>query len=93
MHHDSSGNSCPKEGYVMSPSRGTQGETTWSSCSADVIDKLNWAKCLYDKPATTLAELNAWKYKGLPGQSWTAKKQCEVLLRYENYIFLINKHT
>lgn len=40
MSHDSSGNSCSKEGFVMSPSRGTQGETTWSSCSAAVIRKL-----------------------------------------------------
>ena len=24
MSHDSSGNSCPKDGYVMSPSRGTR---------------------------------------------------------------------
>lgn len=40
MHHDSSGNFCPSEGYVMSPSRGTQGETTWSSCSADVVRNL-----------------------------------------------------
>lgn len=40
MHHDSSGNSCSKEGYVMSPSRGTNGETQWSSCSAEVMAKL-----------------------------------------------------
>lgn len=40
MSHDSSGNSCSKDGFVMSPSRGTQGETTWSSCSATVLRKL-----------------------------------------------------
>lgn len=40
MHHDSTGNSCPKEGYIMSPSRGTNGETQWSSCSAQVMQQL-----------------------------------------------------
>lgn len=80
MHHDSSGNSCPKDGYVMSPSRGTQGETTWSDCSADVAQNLNWARCLFDKPTGVSFENDAWKYYGFPGQSWTAKRQCEVLL-------------
>lgn len=40
MHHDGSHNGCPKDGYIMSPSRGTNGETVWSTCSADVIRKL-----------------------------------------------------
>lgn len=40
MHHDGSGNSCAKDGYIMSPSRGVNGETQWSSCSADVMNKL-----------------------------------------------------
>lgn len=80
MHHDSSGNSCTKEGFIMSPSRGVQGETTWSTCSAGVVEKLSWAKCLYDKPSDVLMKNNAWKYLGFPGQTWTAKKQCEVLL-------------
>lgn len=40
MSHDSAGNSCSKDGFVMSPSRGSQGETTWSHCSASVIRKL-----------------------------------------------------
>ncbi|XP_058447039.1 A disintegrin and metalloproteinase with thrombospondin motifs adt-2-like [Malaya genurostris] len=80
MHHDSSGNSCAKDGYVMSPSRGTQGETTWSSCSAAIIRELTWADCLFDSPLKIKKELDAWKYRGYPGQVFTAKKQCEVLL-------------
>lgn len=40
MSHDSSGNSCDKEGFVMSPSRGTQGKTTWSHCSASIAKQL-----------------------------------------------------
>lgn len=44
MSHDSTGNSCSKEGFIMSPSRGTQGETTWSSCSAGVAKMLKWVE-------------------------------------------------
>nr|CAD7579910.1 unnamed protein product [Timema californicum] len=40
MHHDGSQNNCPKDGYIMSPSRGTNGETQWSTCSAQVMNKL-----------------------------------------------------
>ncbi|XP_050077090.1 A disintegrin and metalloproteinase with thrombospondin motifs adt-2-like [Anopheles maculipalpis] len=80
MHHDSVGNRCPKDGFVMSPSRGTQGETTWSSCSADVISQLNWAGCLFEKNSKVAAEYDTTKYYDHPGQAWTAKKQCEVLL-------------
>ncbi|XP_049548139.1 A disintegrin and metalloproteinase with thrombospondin motifs adt-2-like [Anopheles darlingi] len=80
MHHDSVGNGCPKDGFVMSPSRGTQGETTWSSCSADAIAQLNWAGCLFETTAKEVPEYNTSKYYDHPGQVWTAKKQCEVLL-------------
>ena len=34
-------NSCPKQGYIMSPSRGTSGETLWSTCSANVLRRLD----------------------------------------------------
>lgn len=40
MHHDGSRNSCSKEGFIMSPSRGVQGETKWSTCSAEVMYNL-----------------------------------------------------
>lgn len=40
MNHDSTANVCTKDGYVMSPSRGVQGETTWSACSALAMQKL-----------------------------------------------------
>ncbi|XP_053665612.1 A disintegrin and metalloproteinase with thrombospondin motifs adt-2-like [Anopheles marshallii] len=80
MHHDSIGNRCPKDGFVMSPSRGTQGETTWSTCSADVISQLNWAGCLFETDSKVATEYDTTKYYDHPGQAWTAKKQCEVLL-------------
>lgn len=80
MHHDATGNDCPSEGYVMSPTRGTEGETSWSWCSANVISQLNWAKCLQDKPTNTSVAHNSWKFEGYPGQIITAKRQCELLL-------------
>ncbi|KAL7042361.1 hypothetical protein ACKWTF_001110 [Chironomus riparius] len=88
MNHDATDNSCSKEGYVMSPSRGTQGETTWSSCSASVMRKLDWAKCLFDTPSVT--KYDAWKHHGKPGISYTAKDQCEILLRDRDAIPFIN---
>lgn len=42
MYHDGVGNSCALEGYIMSPSRGTKGETTWSTCSAEVVADLEY---------------------------------------------------
>ncbi|XP_069680135.1 A disintegrin and metalloproteinase with thrombospondin motifs adt-2-like [Periplaneta americana] len=82
MHHDSSQNSCPKEGYIMSPSRGTNGETVWSTCSADVISKLSWATCLNDVPSKIKPDMDhEARFQDEPGQRWGAKRQCEVLLR------------
>ena len=37
LSHDSNGNSCAAEGYVMSPSRGLRGESQWSTCSAQEL--------------------------------------------------------
>nr|XP_003707422.2 PREDICTED: A disintegrin and metalloproteinase with thrombospondin motifs 2 [Megachile rotundata] len=83
MHHDSTNNACPKDGYIMSPSRGTHGETVWSDCSRDVAQKLFYTKpCLLDRPtAQTDSRLDHARFYDLPGREWNAKKQCEVLLR------------
>ncbi|XP_031825468.2 ADAMTS metallopeptidase stall [Nomia melanderi] len=83
MHHDSTGNACPKDGYIMSPSRGTHGETAWSECSRDVAERLTYAKpCLQDRPAgRPSGRLDHTRFFDLPGREWTAKRQCEVLLR------------
>ncbi|KAG5886065.1 hypothetical protein JTB14_009513 [Gonioctena quinquepunctata] len=90
MHHDSSGNSCPKEGYIMSPSRGTNGETQWSTCSANIMANLGWAKCLQDsaKPSKTMDHSI---FLDTPGQIYTAKKQCEILLRDRDAVILPNQ--
>lgn len=88
MHHDSSGNSCPKEGYIMSPSRGTNGETQWSSCSAEIMTQLGWAECLTDSPKRHEKELDHTRFLDIPGQSYTAKRQCEILLRDKDAVVL-----
>ncbi|XP_076656979.1 ADAMTS metallopeptidase stall [Halictus rubicundus] len=83
MHHDSTGNSCPKDGYIMSPSRGTHGETLWSPCSRELAEKLSYTKpCLQDRPSGQAAgHLDHTRFFDLPGRVWTSKRQCEVLLR------------
>lgn len=82
MSHDATDNDCPKDGFIMSPSRGTQGETVWSKCSAEVVKDIgSWAQCLKDVPKVEHEKYNAMdKFKGQPGRIFTAKKQCEILL-------------
>ncbi|XP_013194658.2 A disintegrin and metalloproteinase with thrombospondin motifs adt-2 [Amyelois transitella] len=83
MHHDGTGNSCARDGYIMSPSRGTSGEATWSPCSAQVVADLQWATCLQDggDELDSPDELRHEKFSGAPGAVWGAKRQCEVFLR------------
>ncbi|XP_023248401.1 A disintegrin and metalloproteinase with thrombospondin motifs adt-2-like [Copidosoma floridanum] len=81
MHHDSAGNGCPKDGYIMSPSRGLKGETQWSACSQKVVSELATSKpCLLDQPAAELLD-HSGRYLEVPGRRWTAKRQCEILLK------------
>ncbi|CAG9859468.1 unnamed protein product [Phyllotreta striolata] len=87
MHHDNNGNSCPKEGYIMSPSRGTNGETQWSTCSANVMADIGWAKCLLDR-GKIKQSTDHRKYLETPGQKFTAKTQCEILLRDRDAVVL-----
>lgn len=42
----------------------------------------SWATCLNDAPTKTRPDLDhEARFKDEPGQSWGAKRQCEVLLR------------
>ncbi|RVE49347.1 hypothetical protein evm_005962 [Chilo suppressalis] len=83
MHHDGTGNTCARDGFIMSPSRGTNGEASWSFCSARVVADLQWATCLLDggDDLDVSNELRHEKFGSAPGAVWGAKKQCEVLLR------------
>ncbi|XP_025421682.1 A disintegrin and metalloproteinase with thrombospondin motifs adt-2-like isoform X2 [Sipha flava] len=82
MHHDGSSNSCPKEGFIMSPSRGITGELSWSECSARVAVNLNNLECLFKSARRSAAvqKFDHNKFADKPGQAWDAKKQCELLL-------------
>ena len=40
MHHDHSAG-CTKDGYIMSASRGTKGESEWSGCSVAALRQAN----------------------------------------------------
>ncbi|KAL0132957.1 hypothetical protein PUN28_000590 [Cardiocondyla obscurior] len=82
MPHDSSDNACPRDGYIMSPSRGVRGETIWSACSRQVAETLSQTKiCLLDQPEPRNASNDHSRYRDLPGREWNAKRQCELLLR------------
>eukprot|EP00096_Caligus_rogercresseyi_P015326 TRINITY_DN7776_c0_g1_i1.p1 TRINITY_DN7776_c0_g1~~TRINITY_DN7776_c0_g1_i1.p1 ORF type:complete len:386 (-),score=72.14 TRINITY_DN7776_c0_g1_i1:206-1363(-) len=80
MTHDGSGNQCPKDGFVMSGSRGTKGETRWSKCSASFVAKLQM-KCLMDKqgPLASIGDHN--EYGDRPGYYWSGDEQCQFLLQ------------
>ncbi|XP_050042264.2 A disintegrin and metalloproteinase with thrombospondin motifs 7-like [Dermacentor andersoni] len=74
-------NDCPSNGFIMSPSRGTKGETTWSACSALVVLKMGDRTCLSNRPdgVTGLPDLE--DPQSLPGQEWDAHDQCKIFLR------------
>ncbi|XP_037527414.1 A disintegrin and metalloproteinase with thrombospondin motifs 16 [Rhipicephalus sanguineus] len=74
-------NDCPSNGFIMSPSRGTKGETTWSPCSALVVHKMGDRTCLSNRPdgVTGLPDLE--DPQSLPGQEWDAHDQCKIFLR------------
>ncbi|CAG9132357.1 unnamed protein product [Plutella xylostella] len=80
MHHDGTGNGCARDGYIMSPSRGTRGEAAWSPCSKRLVAELEWATCLLDggDDLDTPPELQHERFGDAPGNVWNAKKQCEV---------------
>ncbi|XP_065209386.1 A disintegrin and metalloproteinase with thrombospondin motifs adt-1-like isoform X2 [Planococcus citri] len=89
MHHDGTSNNCPKDGYIMSPSRGVYGETIWSSCSASVMYSLSsTAPCLCEVTSRK-TDFDHNKFSLKPGQFWNAKKQCEILLKDVN-AFVMN---
>ncbi|XP_066594955.1 A disintegrin and metalloproteinase with thrombospondin motifs adt-2 [Prorops nasuta] len=92
MLHDSTGNACPRDGYIMSPSRGVSGETIWSSCSKEVAMDLGRTKpCLLDGTLLDYEvddSLDHTQFLELPGRKWHAKRQCEFLLRDRDATFV-----
>ena len=72
---------CSMNGYVMSASRGTKGEVTWSRCSARVVQNLN-KECLMENSGPKEAEWDHFKkFHNMPGLQWSSDEQCQFLLR------------
>ncbi|XP_064479406.1 A disintegrin and metalloproteinase with thrombospondin motifs adt-1-like [Ornithodoros turicata] len=84
LHDGPPNNACPSDGYIMSPSRGTKGETTWSDCSSEVVIKMGDTSCLSDKPSGIQDALQHDKFGNLPGQEWDSHDQCKIFLRDED---------
>jgi len=79
MHHDHSRNTgCSKDGFIMSASRGTKGESQWSSCSVKALNEANLS-CLDEnsKGDVESMDLDAGVY---PGEVWSASRQCQIFL-------------
>lgn len=74
MKHDDK-DGCRRDGYIMSPTRGTKGETQWSSCSAEFLRKTDKLKCLHEDAAAVSLTLEVGK---LPGEVWSADQQCQI---------------
>lgn len=84
LHDGPPNNDCPSNGFIMSPSRGTKGETTWSDCSSEVVRKMGETSCLSDKPSGVFETLRHDKFENLPGQEWDSHDQCKIFLRDED---------
>ncbi|KAK4321283.1 hypothetical protein Pmani_007920 [Petrolisthes manimaculis] len=70
-----------RNGYIMSASRSTTGETTWSNCSRQVLQDSR-ASCLGEPVISPPNDQHDHsRYRQLPGQSWDAYDQCQVFLR------------
>lgn len=81
LHDGWPNNDCSSNGFIMSPSRGTKGETSWSSCSAHVVHKMGDRTCLSDKPDGVQNFPDHQALTNLPGQEWDSHEQCKIFLR------------
>ena len=77
VHDDKAG--CAKEGFIMSPTRGSTGETEWSRCSAEILRKGAGHDCLLEeeRQAANRVDVNEDR---LPGQIWSSRAQCQVVI-------------
>ena len=66
MSHDSTAG-CSSNGFVMSASRGTKGEVTWSTCSRNVAQSLD-KDCLRDNDGGPSEWDHMDKYDNRPGK-------------------------
>jgi len=81
MSHDHS-SGCEMNGYIMSASRGTKGESAWSSCSVNSLSRsINQGDldCLNDNNAKEVEKIGL-STNVYPGEVWGASAQCQIFL-------------
>jgi len=77
VHDDKAG--CAKEGFIMSPTRGSTGETEWSKCSAEILRKGAGHDCLLEEERQGANGVDVNEDR-LPGQIWSPRAQCQIFL-------------
>ena len=75
LHDDKAG--CARDGFIMSPTRGSTGETEWSKCSADLLREGIGHGCLLREESQAEDGLGLDENL-LPGQIWSPAAQCQV---------------
>jgi len=81
MSHDHK-EGCERNGYIMSESRGTKGESQWSQCSVNSLSNgisSGQLSCLDDDNGKK-AETLGMEKDTYPGEVWDADAQCKIFL-------------
>ena len=73
-----------KDGYIMSSSRGSSGEMSWSKCSRQTLEDLlrygHSLECIFDGPPQSITD-GSDEFDGLPGLTVSPDEQCRVFLK------------
>jgi len=77
MNHDHKAG-CTRNGFIMSESRGTKGESKWSTCSVNTLQREE-LPCLNDNSGGAVETLDI-DAGVLPGEVWSATRQCKIFL-------------
>ncbi|XP_059088723.1 A disintegrin and metalloproteinase with thrombospondin motifs adt-1-like [Tigriopus californicus] len=83
---------CNKNGFVMSPSRGPEGETPWSDCSRNFICNYIDAPCMEDKAVAPNEFDHSLRYGLTPGMYYTARDHCKFLMDGDKSAHAINNN-
>ena len=75
LHDDKAG--CARDGFIMSPTRGSTGETEWSKCSAELLKEGVGHSCLLTEEGQG-GDGPRLDENLLPGQIWSPAAQCQV---------------
>ena len=75
LHDDKAG--CARDGFIMSPTRGSTGETEWSKCSAELLREGVGHGCLLTEESQAVDGPRPDENL-LPGQIWSPAAQCQV---------------